>query len=186
MARFKKHLLVAIGFTLAGMIGAAFGTRTAEAVVATLVEMVNTTANPAVTVDADKSTRLPYQSTKQFMWTSPLPGIVEMLFTPVPAGHRLVTTNVSAFLWISSGTPYGSIFTSFNKTQGFPSFTGVYDGNGSGVINQMVTRYVGAGDTPLVFFYANYAVTGLGTINTVTLTGYLEDCAVTGCPAITE
>jgi hypothetical protein len=46
MARFKNYLLVVIGFAFAGMIGAAFGSGTAQAVVSTLVSVVNTSANP--------------------------------------------------------------------------------------------------------------------------------------------
>src|SRR5271167_442612 len=105
MERFKKHLLVAIGFALAGMIGAAFGTGTAQAIVATLVQIVNTTTNPAFTRDADPATRLPYQSTVQFI----PPGVGEqqtgIQMATVPVGYRLVTTNISAFLFLASGSP---------------------------------------------------------------------------------
>jgi len=45
MARFK-NLLIALGFVLAGAIGVAFGTGTAQAVVATLVQVVNTNSSP--------------------------------------------------------------------------------------------------------------------------------------------
>jgi hypothetical protein len=49
MSRIRTYLLVTIGFAFAGMIGAAFGTGTAQAVVSTLVSVVNPSTSPVQT-----------------------------------------------------------------------------------------------------------------------------------------
>jgi len=43
MTRFKNYLVVILGFAFAGAIGASFGRGTAQAVVSTLVSVVNPT-----------------------------------------------------------------------------------------------------------------------------------------------
>jgi len=58
MGRFKNYLLVVLGFAFAGAIGAAFGTRTAQAVVATLVEVVNPTTSPVASLNVTDPGRL--------------------------------------------------------------------------------------------------------------------------------
>jgi hypothetical protein len=187
----KKALTTLGGIFLAAFLIAALAPKATHAIVAALVQVVNTTANPVVNLSADTSTRVPYQSTQTFSWTqTSVYGSQLITFAQVPAGYRLVTENVSAYLYINSGnpTPNGNICTQFNQTTCFPFFSGIYTGSDgfSGIINQQVTRYVGPGDTPLLAIEAAYSVTNPGFPNTVTLTGHLESCVVVGCPAIVE
>ena len=158
--------------------------KTAHAVVAALVTVTNTTANPASTLDADKATRIPYQSSTSV--TPPTSGGQALNFSvaQVPTGYRLVIENINAFLLLESGTaiPFGTIYSTFNVDAQFPSFSGINTGAEIGVINQNVIRYIGPGDTPQVSITANF----LALPSTVTVTGHLEDCSVVGCPAIVQ
>jgi len=162
-----------------------------HATVAALVQVVNTTANPAVTLDAETSTRLPYQSHQTFNTLGGGYELFSINFADVPTGYRLVIQNVnSSFnedptggLTDSDLVPNGYITTAF-ENKPFPSFAGSVSGGTlstpSALINASITRYVGPGDTPIVnlsgVFYSSDKIG-------VTLTGYLENCAVTGCPA---
>ena len=80
-------VLVALVFTLAAP-------KSAHALVAALVQVTNTTSNPAVTLDADKATRIPYESASQAAGSAGTCGDTAVCqfngFTVVPAGYRLV------------------------------------------------------------------------------------------------
>jgi len=106
MKRFRTYLLVAIGFVLAGAIGAAFGTRRAEAVVATLVEIVNPATSPLPTssVDATDPGRIAYQSTLSIGLggTGCSGEVCSLSFPPVLAGHRVVVQQISVFANITT------------------------------------------------------------------------------------
>jgi len=95
MARFKSYLLVVIGFAVAGMIGAAFGTGTAQAIVATLVEVVNPTTSPVATssVNVTDPGRIAYQSTVNNVGKCSGSSCL-FAFPTVPAGHRVVVQHI--------------------------------------------------------------------------------------------
>ena len=158
------------------------------------VSVMNTTSNPAITSDADRSTRIPYQSRSSFslLTFGPGPQRIQLFgFAVVPTGYRLILTNVSIDVFAGSGNPVpaAEIATVFSLNTPFPAVTGVYTGSspaagGHAIINQEIIRYVGGGDSPEVNLYADFATIPTGHWDTLVLTGYLEDCAVTGCPAI--
>jgi hypothetical protein len=102
MARFKNHVLVVIGFAVAGMIGAAFGTGTAQAVVSTLVTAVNTSANPVPTqpVNVTDPGRIPYEGSAAPV--CPDPTFCDFTIGIVPAGHRVVIQHISGFAQFSN------------------------------------------------------------------------------------
>ena len=146
---------------------------------------VGITGTPTVTVgntihvlDAEKLARIPYQST-QFT----VGGCVscQLSFTAAPSGHRLVLQHISAQLQgstqlaLSVGT--GLIGFSYQPSWTFEGTLGTSNTCG---INQDLLGYFDPADgTP------NVTVPGGGVLNgTVTLTGYLENCSITGCPAI--
>jgi hypothetical protein len=154
--------------------------------------VTNTAANPAITWDADRSTRIPYQSTivvPTTQLTVGQSGFTLVGFTTVQAGYRLVIQNVSFNVQAESNNPVptANICTAFNPNTCFPSFTGTFTGTASGfgqadVANANIIRYVGPGDTPEVQIFLDAANPPHG-VDIVTVSGYLEDCAVTGCPA---
>ena len=189
MARFKNHVLVVIGFALAGLIGAAFGTGAAQAVVSTLVTSVNTSANPVPTssVNVTDPGRIAYQST---VTPTACSGNSQCFsdFPAVPAGHRLVIQHIGGFVVLTAqptstdvyiqdntiGTTFGAFFVPSNPLpSGFES-----------LFDQAVLGYVDAGDFAIVAV----DVQGNSVFNTgtqeVTLTGYVLDCSAAPCAAI--
>jgi hypothetical protein len=186
---FAKRISMFVGFVaLAVACVLLLAPKTTHALVAALVQVTNTTANPAVIQDADKATRIPYQSNYTYPATDAgVVGYTVSSFAAVPLGYRLVIQNVSAFVWAESGNPIpsGSISSTSNPDAMFPSFSGVYTGGQQDIVNANVVRYIGPGDTPQVTLVLD-ALHILGGVNHVTVTGYLENCAVTGCPPVTE
>jgi len=93
MGRFKRHLFIVLGLALAGAIGAAFSTHTAQAVVATLVQVVNPATSPVPTLAQDTA-RAPYQSSVDN--TNVCSGSsCTFTFGNIPSGHRLFGTRIS-------------------------------------------------------------------------------------------
>ncbi len=184
-----KKSLMFLGFVVSvAALVSVLAPKATHALVAALVQVTNTTANPAVTQDADKATRIPYQSNYNYPATDAgVVGYTVSSFAAVPTGYRLVIQNVSAFVWAESGTPIpsGTISSTSNPNAAFPSFSGVYTGDQQDIVNANVVRYIGPGDTPQVNLVVD-ALRILNGINHVTVTGYLENCAVTGCPPVTE
>ncbi len=191
--QFAKRMLMVLGSLalLVTLISLA-APKAAHAIVATMVQVANTAANPAVTLDADKATRIPYQSSSEgtnFVTGLPCSGVDQNCsfsgITTPPAGYRLVIENISAYLYVRSGNPApgGIIYTAAASTlKGATGFSGSYLGSSVqiAVINQSVKRYVNAGETLSIYITADYN----GGANFATVTGYLENCAVTGCPPI--
>jgi hypothetical protein len=188
-----KRLLVGFGAILAAALLLVLAApKSVHALVATLVQVANTTANPAVTLDADKATRIPYQSSAQGMddFTGLSCDGVDVNcdfsgLTVPPAGYRLVMEHISANLNVRSGNPApgGVIYSAATTLRGATFFSGSYLGSSNqvAIINQPIQRYVNAGDFFPLYIIADYN----GKLpHTVTVTGYLENCAVTGCPPI--
>jgi hypothetical protein len=95
MARFKNYLLVVIGFAVAGMIGAAFGTGTAQAVVSTLVSVLNPNTSPVPSLNVADPGRIAYQATVNNLGKCANQGC-SFGFPTAPAGHRVVVQHITA------------------------------------------------------------------------------------------
>ena len=161
----------------------------ARAVVATLVQVVNTTSNPVPNLDTERNARIPYQSSLA------LPDCVvhgyycQFNFATVPAGYRLHAQNFSAFLNYNSGATAAPVAGLVTPTGliGLPGVLGpappFVELGIFGVINQPVTAYFNAGSQPQASVFGNL-VNSPEVPQEATLSGYLEDCAVTSCPAI--
>jgi hypothetical protein len=185
-----RRIIIGIGsIVVVALVFALVSPKAVRAVVSALVTVSNTTANPAITWDADKSTRIPYLSTVAVSVTAGPPGILTQFqptFATVPAGYRLVIQNVNFNLPSQSANPVatGTICSVFLTTECFPSFTGVYTGSqGQSYIgNENVIRYIQAGDAPFLFF--TFGSPAFNSAAIVSVAGYLENCAVTGCPPV--
>ena len=189
MVRFKNYLLVIVGFAVAGMIGAAFGTGTAQAVVATLVEVVNPTTSPVPTspVNVTDPGRIAYQST---VFPTGCSGNFQCFadFPAVPAGHRLVIQHIGGFVSLTAQPTSTDVFIEDNATANtFGAFfvpSNPVGGGFAGLFDQAVLEYVDAGDFAIV----EVDVQGNSVFNTgtqeVTLTGYVLDCSAAPCAAI--
>lgn len=150
--------------------------------------VMNTTSAPAITLSADKATRIPYQSdiigsTCGGLQNCPFSG-----FTAVPAGYRLVVENVSGFFNLSTASPavagYLENFHLPNQNLwglNAPIGGTGFNGESFAGLNQNVTAFFDAGESPFVVIYANFMS---GSNQSVNVSGYLENCSVVGCPAV--
>jgi len=159
----------------------------ARAVVATLVQVVNTASNPVPNLDTERNGRILYEATLVQPSCPAGYGCV-FEFAVVPSGYRLHAENFNANVYSAQGAtaPPAAILLDNTTTHQFflsgvlgPAL-GQSSWLGSG-LNQRITAYFNAGVQPMVQLYADWAT---GLPQAVTLTGYLEDCAVTGCPAV--
>ncbi len=159
----------------------------AKGAYSTPVTVMNTTANPGSVLDAGKASRVPYQSMVQMNCGS---GVFTCLFvfTAAPSGFRLVVENVSGGLNIVGGSPAPVAFLLNSGPLG--TGTGLWEFTGAlgqptflvnAGFNQALRAYFDPADgQPSVLVAGNFQ----GTIHRVTLSGYLENCAVMGCPAV--
>src|SRR5512140_2937905 len=99
----KRYLLIALSFALCMTVFAAFAPRVAHALTATLVQVVNTNANPAVVTNADTRgrnvVRLTYFGNipggAQNVDHVPLNDASTSAEYTVPTGKRLVVDGIS-------------------------------------------------------------------------------------------
>ncbi len=160
-------------------LGLAFITKPAKtAVYSTPVSVVNTTSNPVPMFDALGIT--PYQSTSNKQCG---PGVAScnFVFTPAPSGTRIVITHVtSGFMLSSSAAPVGilTVGTRYWAVGGIASIQGP---NGYiGGLNQELRAYAGQASAISLNVVADWST----PVQEVTVVGYVEQCAITGCPAI--
>ncbi len=172
-------------FTGIGALGALGMTMTilspkVHALAAALVLVSNTTANP---VPAFTAGRVAYQSFRNVGCTDPK--VCFATFDPAPPGYRLVAENLSGELDVINppGTPPRVVLQSGGI--GTPIFAGgatlgsVFSNQTEAAFNLNIKAYAPAGASPLL------SVTGYVSMQSpmnATLSGYLENCAITGCP----
>jgi len=191
MARFKNYLLVVMGFAVAGAIGAAFGTGTAQAVVATLVEVVNPNTSPVPSLNVTDPGRIAYQSTVSFN-AGNCSGATACVFSfpIVPSGHRVVVQHIGAYVAVNNISASSflvminvqkSLVTTFVvPAPALPSTATVF----FGAFDQPVLFYVDSGGQVRVEIDVNSFNTTVALPASVTLTGYELDCNVANCAPI--
>jgi len=106
--------------------------------------------------------------------------------TAAPAGYRLVAEHASALLTMPNGTttaPVGGLgWVGGNFQIGLGGTAGFsFAAAATGTVSQAVKTYFDAGETPFIDVYAPVIE---NQNQYATLTGYLENCSITGCPAI--
>lgn len=148
------------------------------------VSVNNTAASPVLNLDVERKARVPYRSSRTCITTV---GISEcdVFFAQVPSGTRLVAQMVSAALTLAAGSapPSGYMTDTFGFLLGLQGTVGISNsGFAYGGFSQPITAYF---DSPTS---VELAVAGnfLAGTQSFALTGYLESCAVTGCPAIVQ
>ena len=184
----KRYLFIAISFIFASLVFVTFAPRVAHAITAAMVQVVNTSANPVPTTDTEKLARIPYQSTYR---TTTCVNVTNCFFefTAAPAGYRLVVEHISAIFELSNGAtaPATGLIegTTFLNTFGFTSTNGqIFNGTIMSGVNQPAHMVFDSSEgNPVAFVYGDYpSIQGLPSF--ITLSGYLENCSVTGCPTI--
>ena len=185
MSRMRKSLLVTVGVGLAGAIGAAFGTGVAQAVVASLVEIVNPTTAPVPALNVTDLGRVAYQSKIDNAGNCFEEGC-SFSFPSVPAGHRVVVQHISGLVGFTAVPSYVEVQVAVSGVPLPAFFAPVPPGNNDlfSAIDQPALFYVDAPGSVQV------DVTGAGTTfhssspQFVTLTGYELDCTEVACASI--
>jgi hypothetical protein len=181
MNRLKTYVwrfAVLAGLCLAGSLLESKMSR-AQAIYSTPVSVMNTTANPAIIIDAERNARIPYESHATVncgVGTS----ICQFNFTYPPAGYRLVVQNITGYLRMGSTDLPWVRFQPIGQND-LIGITSVVMENGVAAINQNLLTYLDTGYTPAVSAYGTF---GTSFDSNMTLIGYLENCSITGCPAI--
>jgi len=153
------------------------------------VGVANTSANPVPTVDTERAARIPYQSAVSNATCSGNGNACFFYFAAPPSGYRLVAENLSGYFQISPAATVPvvgyleDITASFNFMASFTAPLGQLDlgGHIQAAFNQPTRFYFDRTENSLVgVVSANWS----NGNNELVLTGYLENCSITGCPAI--
>lgn len=148
------------------------------------VNVVNTKSSPANALDVERASRIPYESTQQSI------GYPQetTTFPAAPSGFRLVIQHISCTFLMNSGStqlPSITLYTNDGTSTGRASFIGQVGGIGSqtfGALNaDLLSYWDSSNGQPLVVANGDFYPS---VINWVTLSGYLENCSLTGCPAV--
>lgn len=160
----------------------------AQGAYSTPVQVMNTSAAPVIGVDAEKLARIPYQSTYR---TTTCVNVTNCFFqfTAAPSGFRLVVENISGIFELSNAAtaPVTGLIegSNFLNTFGFTSSQGqIFNGTIMSGLNQPTRMVFDSSEgNPVAFVYGDYpSIQGLPSF--ITLSGYLENCTITGCPTI--
>ena len=177
--KFVKRLFLAFGALAVVGVSLTLLSPKARALAATLVQVSNTTANPVPSFTAG---RVAYQSFRNAACNDP--NFCFATFDPAPPGFRLVAENLSGELTLTApGTPARVVLQSGGI--GTPIFAGIatpgstFSGQTDAAFNLNIKAYVPAGASP---FLSISGYLSMQTPLNVTLSGYLENCAITGCP----
>jgi hypothetical protein len=183
----NRYVLAAVfgGLFLAGSVMQSPNSQ-AKGAYASPVSVMNTSASPVVT---EHAARIPYQATQVVACSAGLSQCIAT-FTGAPAGYRLVIENVSGMIPEAGGTTFPAtaalttfIGASVTRWWGIPTFFGAQIfGEVQCNFNQTVRAYFDASaGVPQVHMYANFSGSDSPE---VTISGYIENCTITGCPAI--
>ena len=187
MARFRNYLLVVIGFAVAGMIGAALGTGTAQAVVSTLVSVVNPNTSPVQTLSVTDPGRIAYQSEADLSGNCSASTFCGFVFPAVPAGHRVVVQHITGLVTFGVAPTVITVTTSSGATLVSNFYGPIPPGILSSQFDLPALFYVDASKAAdvTVRLVGNGSTFGGGT-EQVTLTGYELDCTVAACAPIAQ
>jgi hypothetical protein len=146
----------------------------------------NTKANPLPSEDVEKLARVPYSSLVSATSCSGS-ALCGMYIGPVPTGYRLVVRHVSAQFQLPLGTtapPLLDLYAYNANPKGHWLFVGKIGPTiGSTVysaVNEDVLAYFDPIDGPGIDTF------GAPGFREITVTGYLENCTITGCPPIQQ
>lgn len=185
----KRKILTGLAGVGTLVVLGALTPRAAKAVYSTPVTVYNTSAQPVLNLDVERQARIPYESNVSGQYC-PAPGTSGscfFYFTSPPTGYRLVVENVSGYFQITPGTTlpvvgYIEDAPAFHVFGGFTAQIGPLEAGGhtQAAFNNPTRFYVDAGDVILAVASTNWS----NGSTQMTLSGYLESCAVTGCPEI--
>jgi hypothetical protein len=159
---------------------------TAQAVYASPVAIANTTASPGMVLDSNLATRIPYQSTAS---ASCGLDFCSFSFSPIPAGYRLIVENLGGRMSMNFGeTIAPGLMLSDGAGKVKMGVTSMISGDANTPLATFNTRFTAFYDPalqPLLFATGNFNI-GAATGQFATLSGFLVNCSVVGCPPIQQ
>lgn len=157
------------------------------------VSIANPNNQPVPVSDVEKMARIPYESTVRMTTCNGNGAGCIFYFTAPPSGFRLVAENLSGFFMVSPSTTVPLVGYledngpgSFKIRTAFTAPIGQVNlGNwAQAAFSQPVKFYFDASEgTPLAVASSGWIT---GGSSEMTLTGYLENCSITGCPAVQQ
>ena len=197
MKKIKTYALSAAALGGMFLIGSLMHSRGSEAkgAYATPVQVMNTTAAPAIASNIDSPGRAPYVSSVLDLAKNCSVGFeCDFNFPQVPAGHRLVVQELSGFIQFNGFSP-GAWVEVFLSASGASFSEGQFIVNGTSFGNtsfggtrasftQPFHGYFDAGDIPVISVQArNGSFPSDTSTEVATLKGYLIDCTAAPCAA---
>jgi hypothetical protein len=182
----KKNWQGLVAAVAAAGIVSLFSARRIEAQYSSPVKVVNSTAAPAITSRMDDPGRIPYQSV---MNTSQCGGsnYCYINYGPVPAGHRLVITQVAGLYFFNAPTGPINFDVSILGPGAFQTgWLPQVRSSSLSAFNYPVTVYVDPGQTFRVAAEVFGTTFNSGLDQQATITGYLLDCTAAPCSAIAQ
>lgn len=186
----KKKLFTGLAAVAGLMALGAMIPRAATALYSSPVSVVNPSSQPVQGADVEKLARIPYESTAQGSNCPALgtAGACFFNFTPAPAGYRLVVENLAGYFQVSTtatapvegyvedGSP------TFHVKDAFAAPLGQVDPGGhiQAAFNTPTRFY---GDPGEGFFAVASSTWSNGNAEMI-VSGYLENCSITGCPTV--
>jgi hypothetical protein len=165
----------------------------AKGAYSTPVQVVNTSSAPAMGADVEKLARIPYESTATASNCSSSNGngVCFYNFTTPPSGYRVVVENLSGYFQISAAATaplVGYVENGSNSNPpfrikaGFTAPLGQLDaGNHIQCAFDNPTRfYIDSTEGVFAVASANWSNGNSEMI----ASGYMENCSITGCPAV--
>jgi hypothetical protein len=189
MKLLKQALAVLATVVVIAVIAAVVTPKTAHAIVATAVQVVNTAAAPALVSNIDNPGRIPYQSiVDQTGRCNPGGNACFWEFGNPPAGHRIVIQHVSGTVGFSA-TPIG-VSVLLNNGSGLALstfFAPILNSLRFTTFDQPVQAYFDPSniiEVQVGILGATFPNPADSFSEVITLTGYELDCSAAPCPAI--
>jgi hypothetical protein len=184
----KQFLIVSAAFVLAVTTFTVVAPKSAHAIVATLVQVSNTSANPAITRDADNAAQHGFVLIGSgVMQSLETVGSASLLASngdafQVPAGKRFVVQNVSTMSSLTGdlGIVEAHLFTFVRQGDLIFNFL-TPPAAGQYSVSQQLTAYSDAGYGLSVVFRRNAPSAYSDLQAQFTVTGYLVDCPGGAC-----
>ncbi|HUB80877.1 MAG TPA: hypothetical protein VMB03_18855 [Bryobacteraceae bacterium] len=160
----------------------------AKAIASAAVTIVNSSSQPVPGADVERLARIPYESSVQGA-NCPAPGNVGVCFytfAAVPVGYRLVVENLAGYFQVSPGAtaPLEGYIenSSFRIKSSFAAPLGQIDNGGhiQAAFNTPTRFYIDANENTFAVASSNWS----NGNSEMVLSGYLENCSITGCPAV--
>jgi hypothetical protein len=160
----------------------------AKGAYSTPVTVMNTSANSVPNLDTEKLARIPYESTAT---ASNCPGgggvgACFFNFSSPPSGYRVVVENVSGYFQISPAANADLVGyienNSFRIKAGFTAPRAQVDlgGHIQCAFDNPTRFYIDSGEGVFAVASANWS----NGSSSMVVSGYMENCSITGCPAV--